>query len=246
MLIYLKKKFSDVSALRNFVRLFLIMGDSIRPIVQKPIVSQFIGSGIRQNALDAGCGRGLYTRVLLKRAHKVTALEYSEDHIDALKRRLGHLPHLSLYAGSADNLPFDAKQFDLVVHCEVLEHIEDDKKVLSEIFRVLQPGGRLIISVPVPPAPIYDAEHVREGYTLEQISQLLQNSGFEVLHYQYCMFKFSKQLIKFQAWWGQNIKVPMPSFFLLPVFWERIFKPSMSKNNLPYDVVIEAKKADSN
>ena len=97
--------------------------------------------------------RGLYTRVLLKRAHKVTALEYSEDHIDALKRCLGHLPHLSLYAGSADNLPFDAKQFDLVVHCEVLEHIEDDKKVLSEIFRVLQPGGRLIISVPVPPAP---------------------------------------------------------------------------------------------
>ena len=38
----------------------------------------------------------------------------------------------------------------------------------------------------------------------------------------------------------------MPSFFLLPVFWERIFEPSMSKNNLPYDVVIEAKKADSN
>ena len=246
MLTDFKKQISDVEVVRKSIRFIFMMGDSVRPIVQKPLVSEFIGTNLYQHALDAGCGRGLYTRILLKRAQKVSAIDYSEDHIDTLKRRLGHLPQLSLQVGSADNLPFDDEQFDLVLHCEVLEHIENDKKVLSEIFRVLQPGGRLILSVPVPPAPYYDSEHVREGYTLEQISQLLQDSGFEILRHQYCMFEISKQIMKFEGWWKTRFKLPLPSLFLLPVYWERIFQLSMSENNLPYDVVLEAKKPSVN
>lgn len=246
MLTDFKKQISDVEVARKLIRSIFMMGDNVRPIVQKPIVSEFIGTNLDRHALDAGCGRGLYTRILLERAQKVSALDYSEDHIDALKRRLGHFPQLSLQVGSADNLPFDEEQFDLVVHCEVLEHIEDDKKVLSEIFRVLQPGGRLIISVPVPPAPFYDSEHVREGYTLEQIYQLLRDSGFEILRHQYCMFEISKQIMKFEYWWKKRLKFPPPSLFLLPAYWERTFQPSMSENNLPYDVVLEAKKPSVN
>jgi ubiquinone/menaquinone biosynthesis C-methylase UbiE len=246
MLTNLKQSISDNDFIRTLVQSLLIMGDSIRPIVQKPIVSQFIGNHLHQYALDAGCGRGLYTRILIKRAQKVAALDYSEESVNTLKRRLGHLPHLSLHVGSADNLPFEAEQFDLVLHCEVLEHIENDRKVLSELFRVLQPGGRLIISVPVPPAPYNDSEHVREGYTLDQISQLLYNSGFEILRHEYCMFKFSKKLMQFLVWWGQKTRIRLPSLFLLPVYWERITKQSISEHNLPYDVVIEARKPSLN
>jgi ubiquinone/menaquinone biosynthesis C-methylase UbiE len=242
MLADFKQAIADNDFIRTFVQSLFIMGDSIRPIVQKPIVSKFIGNNLHEYALDAGCGRGLYTRILLKRAKKVAALDYSKNSIDTLKRRLGHLPHLSLYVGSADNLPFEAEQFDLVLHCEVLEHIENDRKVLSELFRVLQPGGRLIISVPVPPAPYNDSEHVREGYTLDQISQFLHNSGFEILRHEYCMFKFSKKLMQFLVWWGQKTRIRLPSLFLLPVYWERISKQSISEHNLPYDVVIEARK----
>jgi len=212
-----KQQISDVDFL------FFMMGDNIRPIVQKPIVSDFIGTTHSEHALDAGCGRGLYTRILLERANKVTALDYSENSINALKRRLGHLPQLSLHVGSADNLPFNSEQFDLVLHCEVLEHIENDKKVLTEIFRVLQPGGKLIISVPVPPAPFYDSEHVREGYTLDQISKLLKDTGFKVLRYQYCMFNISKAIMKLECWWKKILKFPPPSLFLLPAYWEKLF-----------------------
>jgi ubiquinone/menaquinone biosynthesis C-methylase UbiE len=242
MLADFKQAIADNDFIRTFVQSLFIMGDSIRPIVQKPIVSKFIGNNLHEYALDAGCGRGLYTRILLKRAKKVAALDYSKNSIDTLKRRLGHLPHLSLYVGSADNLPFEAEQFDLVLHCEVLEHIENDRKVLSELIRVLQRGGRLIISVPVPPAPYNDSEHVREGYTLDQISQLLYNSGFEILRHEYCMFKFSKKLMQFLVWWGQKTRIRLPSLFLLPVYWERISRQSISEHNLPYDVVIEARK----
>jgi SAM-dependent methyltransferase len=244
MLNIFKQKVSDIGSIRKLARFLFLMGDDVRPIVQKPIVEKFIGKTIHKSVLDAGCGRGLYTRVLINHAQEVAALDYSKDSIDSLKRRLGHLPHLSLYVGSATDLPFSDKKFNLVLHCEVLEHIEDDRKVLSELFRVLQPGGRLIISVPVPPAPIYDAEHVREGYTLAEISQLLQQAGFITLRHQYCMFNFSKQVFSLEHWWRRNIKLPIPSFFILPVFLERVSPPSVSENNLPYDVVIEAKKPE--
>lgn len=238
----LKNSISDIDAIRKLARFLFIMGDSVRPIVQKPIVAKFIGDKLYESSLDAGCGRGLYTRLLIKCSKKVAALDYSQESIDALQRRLDHLSYLSLYVGSATDLPFNNEQFDLVLHCEVLEHIEDDRKVLSELFRVLQSGGRLIISVPVPPAPYNDAEHVREGYTFEQISQLLNDAGFKILRHEYCMFNYSKQLMKFLVWWDSSIPVPLPSLFLIPLYGERFFKPSPSSHNLPYDVVIEARK----
>jgi SAM-dependent methyltransferase len=242
MLTNVKQTISDIDLVRKVARFLFLMGDSVRPIVQKPIVEEFIGNNIAQSALDAGCGRGLYTRILIKRAQKVAALDYCKESIDVLKRRLARVSHLSLFVGSATDLPFENEQFDLVLHSEVLEHIDDDRKVLSELFRVLKPEGRLIISVPVPPAPIDDRAHVREGYTLEEISQLLQQAGFTILRHQYCMFNFSKQVLQLEYWWRQKIKLPIPSLVLLPVYLEKISPPSLSANNLPYDVVIEAKK----
>ncbi len=234
-------KLSDVAVVRFLSRAFFMLGDSIRPIVQKPLVKQFIGCGHPESALDAGCGRGMYTRVLLKRAANVTALDFDPNHIAALKRRLGHLPNLSLQVGSADNMPFKDEQFDLVIHCEVLEHIPDDKKTVSELWRVLKPGGRLILSVPVPPAPYLDRAHVREGYTYEQISGLLKAQGFEVKRHQYCMFKFTKALMTFDNWWKPRFKIPPPTILLLPVWIERWFIKGDAKD-LPYDIITESIK----
>lgn len=244
MLVNVKQTIADNDWIRGLAHSLFILGDSVRPIVQKPIVDRAIGDRLYEHALDAGCGRGLYTRILLDRAKKVDALDYSPENIHVLKRRLGHLPHLSLHLGSAENLPFEDGRFDLVIHCEVLEHIENDRRVLSELFRVLQPGGKLVISVPVPPAPIEDVEHVREGYTFEEIRQLLQEAGFEVIRHEYCMFTFSKNLMRLLAWWDRKSKFPLPSFFLIPVYWERFSRQNIDGNNLPYDVVIEAQKPD--
>lgn len=67
------------------------------------------------------------------------------------------------------NLPFDNAEFDFICACHVLEHIRDDAKAISEIRRVLKPGGLAIIAVPVigketieyPEPNHYEWEHVR-------------------------------------------------------------------------------------
>ena len=61
---------------------------------------------------------------------------------------------------------------DLVLCTEVLEHIEEHEPALDEIARVMAPGGRLVITVPTPPA-IPDPAHVREGYRPDELAAML-------------------------------------------------------------------------
>ena len=50
--------------------------------------------------------------------------------------------------GAAENLPFSSRKFDVVTMIEVLEHTNSDRQVLNECFRVLKPGGRMVLFVP--------------------------------------------------------------------------------------------------
>jgi len=47
------------------------------------------------------------------------------------------------------DIPFPAERFDLVICNHVLEHVEDDAKAMSELFRVLKSGGKAILQVPI-------------------------------------------------------------------------------------------------
>ena len=47
-----------------------------------------------------------------------------------------------------DRLPFDDSQFSTVTMLAVLEHISDETRIIDEVYRVLQPGGKLVLTVP--------------------------------------------------------------------------------------------------
>jgi ubiquinone/menaquinone biosynthesis C-methylase UbiE len=47
------------------------------------------------------------------------------------------------------NIKFKNNYFDFIICNHILEHIQDDKKAMSEIFRVLRPGGEVILQVPI-------------------------------------------------------------------------------------------------
>lgn len=102
------------------------------------------------DVLEIGCGTGffiinLWQAGLIERAY---ATDISPGMVEACQRnaeRVG-LTDLVGKAADAEGLPFDDESFDLVVGHAVLHHLPDVPGALAECFRVLKPGGRLVIA----------------------------------------------------------------------------------------------------
>lgn len=101
--------------------------------------------------LDAGGWAGLGAqRYLAAGAERVVNLDISAEAIELGKSRLGTEKQVEFVQWDLNNtpLPFDDDAFDLVVCLEALEHIHAQRRAVEEFFRVLEPGGMLLVSVP--------------------------------------------------------------------------------------------------
>lgn len=94
--------------------------------------------------LDLGCAFGFGTR-LLARKYETYGHDRDPVYIDRARRAV---PQATFTVGRADSVPFPTDYFDGVVLLDVLEHVPDDRSVLTEIGRVLRPGGRLVLTLP--------------------------------------------------------------------------------------------------
>lgn len=111
-------------------------------------------------------------------------------------------------AASLTNIPLVNASCELILCSEVLEHIEDDAAALDELSRVLAPGGWLLISVPTPPA-VFDPAHVREGYTAEELSAMLNRRELEVIKAELCMYAAFKLIMRLWRRFGRLPKAPI-------------------------------------
>ena len=107
--------------------------------------------------LDAGAGFGRHAFELARLGANVVALDYAADEVMATRGTFGamveagEIPvqrYVAALQGDATRLPFDDASFDRVITSEVLEHIQDDVSAISELVRVLRPGGTFACTVP--------------------------------------------------------------------------------------------------
>ena len=112
-------------------------------------VFEYLDAGPGDSILDCGCGYGFYLRLLddLTGAD-ITGLDPDGERLDHCRRLLGDRSRISFVQGSAEELPFGDETFSHAVCSEVLEHLEDDRTALTELRRVLQPDGVLVVTVP--------------------------------------------------------------------------------------------------
>jgi SAM-dependent methyltransferase len=132
--------------------------------------------------LEIGCGTGF----VLDRIRSVLPsadLSGSEIFSAGLAFAARRVPSASFYQMDARNIPF-RDHFDVIGAFDVLEHIDEDEAVLTEIRTALRPGGGVLMSVPQHPAlwsPQDDgAFHVRR-YTSRGLRRKLEAAGFEVV-----------------------------------------------------------------
>jgi len=96
----------------------------------------------RLQVLDVGCGGGLLAEELARRGCAVTGVDPSRDSLEVARAHAaGSELTIEYVPGVAETLPFADGQFDAVVCCDVLEHVDDVSAAVKEAARVLRPGG---------------------------------------------------------------------------------------------------------
>jgi ubiquinone/menaquinone biosynthesis C-methylase UbiE len=107
--------------------------------------------------LDVGCGFGRHAYEAAKRGARVVAFDYAEAELKEVRNTFGAMATAGevggdslagTVQGDASRLPFSDASFDRIIAAEVLEHVPDDERALSELARVLRPDGVMVVTVP--------------------------------------------------------------------------------------------------
>jgi len=115
---------------------------TIDPRIQHvQVLLKFFGDLTDKCVLDVGCGKGRFARVLGERfpGAEIWGLDISEEMLRFVPAGVG------TRAGSMTELPFADSTFDCVYATESLEHAVEIERAVSEMCRVLKPGGKLVI-----------------------------------------------------------------------------------------------------
>lgn len=99
------------------------------------------------NIFDAACGTGNLEYFLLKENEKlnITSIDYSPVMLNRAKKKL-HETNVNLLLTNLDKkLPFENNSFDRIVILNALHALPNPQKTISEFYRVLKPGGKLVI-----------------------------------------------------------------------------------------------------
>jgi len=102
-----------------------------------------------RTVLDAACGTGFGSRIMAEGgAARVVACDTSEHAVNEATERCSGLSNVTVRAGDVTQMPLPDASIDVYVCFETIEHVYDDKKVITEASRILAPGGVMLCSTP--------------------------------------------------------------------------------------------------
>ena len=142
-----------------------------------------------ETVLDVACGWGGLSLRMAALGCRVIGIDLQQQFLDDAQRLAAEagLP-IQYKVGDAERLPFPDNHFPKVVCSSSLEHMGDDRRALREMWRVLRPGGRLVLSTDSLSAPLSNdlrerhrtLAHVVHYYTDREIRTRLEETGFLV------------------------------------------------------------------
>ena len=149
------------TAAENYERYFV-------PSIGAPVANDLLDSAVLkpgERVLDVACGTGLIARLASERVGSggsVAAVDINPDMLGVARSILAGTP-IKWYEAGAEKLPFPDAGFDAAL-CQLgLQFFRERGTALGEIYRVLVPGGRIVVSVPGPEPNLFAAMEEKVG-----------------------------------------------------------------------------------
>lgn len=193
-----------------------------RRIVMEALLRKVLAGQTGSKILDVGCGTGA-NLVLFQKFGAVFGVDASPDAVQYCRQR----GFLNVQEGRAEALPFPDQTFDMVAAVELLEHMQDDEKVLGEFSRVLKKGGLLFLTVPAYQflwTEHDDALGHQRRYTLGELRDKLQRLGFVIEKGTYMVF-FTSPLFFYRLLkkiFLRDKREPKTSYVKVPDFLNKV------------------------
>jgi SAM-dependent methyltransferase len=186
-------------------------------LIQRELESLRWSLGVGCRILDIGSGTGLNLGILGKYG-KVFGIERSSEAIRFLKKR--GLSNIAC-ADAHEPFPFSNDTFSAVTCLDVLEHLDDDEFLLSEMYRVCKPGGNLVITVPAFQlfwSPHDVALHHRRRYTKRQLLGRIRNIQCGIVKASYYNIILALPIMAFRKLKSSlSVRTHSQSDFFLPL-----------------------------
>lgn len=169
-------------------------GQMLRALHLRQVIKRYIPS--HAQILDAGCDTGRDAIYLAAKYpnSQIIGIDISTQAINEARERLSRTKLINVIFQTLNLLDINySEQFNVIYSIEVLEHIDDVEKCLTNFHKALKSDGKLIIHVPSPDQQrhfrrfkknVYP-DHVYTGFKADELIEILQNHSFDILDVRY-------------------------------------------------------------
>lgn len=170
-----------------------LMNNPLRAALQRHVEARILramGGPVQGSALEIGCGRGVGARLILDvfGAERVDAFDLDPNMVARAQRRLGDdNQRARLWIGDAERIDAADASYEAVFAFAIIHHVPRWRAVLSEVFRVLRPGGRFYVEevlrdfIVHPVTRTFLDHPLEDRFDLAQLRAALADAGFDVV-----------------------------------------------------------------